>query len=137
MVNAKCAPPLGKFRHLFPQSCMVSTAAPTLLDTVRDAVRSRHYSLRTERAYLLWIRRFVRFHGLRHPRDLGGPEVTAFLSALANESHVAAATQNQALAAVLFLYRVVLEQELPWLDEVVRAKKPRRLPTVLTQSEAR
>jgi integron integrase len=97
----------------------------------------RHYSLRTERAYTLWIRRYLVFHRLRHPRELGGEHVTAFLSSLANVGNVAAATQNQALAALLFLYKDVLGMELPWLDEVVRAKKPRRLPTVMTQEEVR
>ena len=116
---------------------MVSPAEPRLLDAVRDAIRTRHYSLRTERAYVLWIRRYVAFHRRRHPRDLGAEEVTSFLSSLANVGNVAAATQNQALAALLFLYRDVLGVELPWLDSVVRAKKPRRLPTVLTQSEVR
>jgi integron integrase len=116
---------------------MVSTAAPRLLDVVRDAIRTRHYSLRTERAYVQWIHRFVLFHDRRHPRDLGPEHVEAFLSSLANKSNVAAGTQNQALAALLFLYKHVLTLELPWLDNVVRAKKPRRLPTVMTQEEVR
>ena len=116
---------------------MVSPPSPTLLDAVREAVRVRHYSLRTERAYVLWVRRFVLFHGRRHPRHLGAEAVTSFLSSLANVGHVAAATQNQALAAILFLYREVLGMELPWLADVVRAKKPRRLPAVLTQEESR
>jgi integron integrase len=116
---------------------MVSPAVPTLLDAVREAVRVRHYSLRTERAYTLWIRRFVAFHRRRHPREMGAGEVVAFLSSLANVGNVAAATQNQALAAILFLYREVLGLQLPWLAEVVRAKKPRRLPSVLTQHESR
>ena len=114
----------------------VSTGTrPGLLATLRERLRSRHYSLRTERAYVLWVRRFVAFHGHRSPRELGGAEVTAFLSALANSGNVAAATQNQALAAILFLYREVLALDLPWLTEIVRAKKPRRLPTVLTAAE--
>ena len=115
---------------------MISTPPPRLLDAVREQIRLRHYSLRTERTYVDWIRRFIRFHGKRHPRELGAEHVTAFLSALANEGKVAAATQNQALAALLFLYRHVLRIELPWLDDVVRAKRPRRLPTVLTAQEA-
>ena len=97
----------------------------------------RHYSVRTERTYTHWIARYIRFHGRRHPRDLGADEVTTFLSSLANQGHVAAATQNQALAAILFLYREVLHIELPWLAEVVRAKRPKRLPTVLTSAEVR
>ena len=114
-----------------------SSRPPTLLLAVRHAVRVRHYSLRTERAYVQWVRRFIRFHGMRHPRELGGPEVGAFLSSLANARNVAAATQNQALAAILFLYREVLERDLPWLTDIVRAKKPHRLPSVLTQEECR
>ena len=116
---------------------MVSPPPPTLLAAVRESVRMHHYSLRTERAYVLWIRRFIAFHDRRHPRELGAEAVTSFLSSLANVGHVAAATQNQALAAILFLYREVLGMQLPWLTEVVRAKKPRRIPGVLTQDEAR
>jgi integron integrase len=115
----------------------VSPARPGVLATLRDQVRARHYSLRTERAYLMWVRRFLRFHKGRHPREMGGAEVGAFLSSLATVGNVAAATQNQALAALLFLYRHVLEVELPWLAEVIRAKQPRRLPTVLTEEEVR
>ena len=112
-------------------------ASPRLLDQVRDAIRYRHYSLRTERAYCQWILRFVRFHGRRHPRELGASEVTAFLSSLANRGNVAASTQNQALAALLFLYRQVLGIELPWMDDIARAKRPKRLPTVLASHEVR
>ncbi len=108
-----------------------SVAAPRLLDQVRHAIRIRHYSLRTEHAYVHWIRAFVRFHGLRHPAEMGHREVTAFLSDLAVTHDVAAATQQQALSALLFLYRQVLGTELPWLDDVVRPKRPARLPTVL------
>src|SRR5207247_6617622 len=104
---------------------------------LRDRIRMRHYSLRTERTYGHWVKRFIAFHGMRHPREMGAQEITAFLSSLAVDRSVAAATQNQALSAILFLYREVLGVELPWLDEVHRAKKPRRLPTVLTQGEAR
>ncbi|MBZ0248137.1 MAG: integron integrase [Burkholderiales bacterium] len=108
---------------------------PRLLEEVRRVIRARHYSRRTEEAYVQWIRRFVLFHGRRHPREMGAAEVTAFLSSLANEGHVAASTQNQALAAVLFLYRAVLAVELPWLSGITRAKRPRRLPVVLTRQE--
>jgi integron integrase len=111
--------------------------APRLLDRLRESIRVRHYSLRTERAYGQWVARFIRFHGKRHPRELGAAHVTAFLSDLANRGHVAAATQNQALAAILFLYREVLGIQLPWMEEVVRARRPKRLPTVLTAAEAR
>jgi len=106
-----------------------------LLDDVHDAIRVRHYSRRTERAYVGWIRRYVRFHGLRHPAEMGADEVTAFLSDLAVNRRVGASTQNQALSALLFLYKHVLEVDLPWLDGVVRAKRPQRLPAVLTRAE--
>ena len=111
--------------------------SPRLLDQVREAIRVRHYSYRTEQQYLGWVRRFIRFHGRRHPRELGGPEVEAFLTHLAADRKVAAATQSQALAALLFLYKQVLGVELPWLDQVVRSKRPRRLPVVLSRAEVR
>jgi site-specific recombinase XerD len=104
---------------------------------VRDAIRRRHYSLRTEDSYVQWIRRFIYFSGKRHPREMGTAEVTAFLSHLARERNVAASTQNQALSALLFLYREVLQAPLPWLDELERAQRPARLPTVLTREEVR
>ena len=110
---------------------------PRLLDRVRAAVRARHFSPRTEEAYVLWTRRFVRYHGLRHPEGLTADEVTEFLSSLATQGRVAASTQNQALAAVLFLYKEVLGRDLPWLDQIVRAKRPARLPVVLTRDEVR
>ena len=108
---------------------------PRLLVQVRDRIRARHLSFRTEKTYLYWIRRFIRFHKLRHPRELGGPEVEEFLTSLAVDNKVSAATQNQALAGVLFLYRGVLELDLPWLTSVVRAKRPQHLPVVLTRAE--
>lgn len=108
---------------------------PRLLDQVREAIRLRHYSYRTEQQYVAWIRRYILFHGRRHPSELGGDHVEAFLSHLAISRHVASATQAQALAALLFLYRHVLDVELPWLDSVVRAKRPNRLPVVLTRAE--
>ncbi|HEU4585936.1 MAG TPA: phage integrase N-terminal SAM-like domain-containing protein, partial [Gemmatimonadaceae bacterium] len=108
-----------------------------LLASVRAAVRVRHYSPRTEEAYVMWIRRFIRYHGTRHPRELGHGEVASFLSMLAEERHVSAATQNQALSALLFLYREVLGAPLTWVDGVVRAKVPDRLPVVLTRDEVR
>jgi len=109
---------------------------PRLLDQVRDAIRVRHYSYRTEKAYVDWIRRFILFHGKRHPAQMAGKEVADFLSHLARDRQVAAATQGQALAALLFLYKRVLNIDLPWLDNVVRATRPKKLPTVLTQQEA-
>lgn len=113
-----------------------SSPAPRLLDLVRERIRVKHYSLRTEQAYTGWIKRYILFHDKRHPRDMGKVEVEAFLGALAVERNVSAATQTQALSALLFLYRDVLGIELPWLDDLVRAKKPRRLPSVLTRAEA-
>src|SRR3989454_3569569 len=110
---------------------------PRLLDRVREAIRARHYSRRTEKAYVHWIRRFIFFHDKRHPADMGAPEVTRFLSSLAVEGKVAASTQNQALSALLFLYGEVLAVDLPWMDEIVRAKRPQRLPVVLTRDEVR
>ena len=110
---------------------------PRLLDQVRELLRIRHYSIRTEQAYLQWIRRFILFHGKRHPSAMGADEVSAFLSHLAIKRNVAASTQNQALNAILFLYRDVMKVQLPWLDDVQRAKKPQRLPVVLTRDEVR
>jgi integron integrase len=101
----------------------------------RRALRARHDSRRTEASYVAWERRFVLFHGKRHPSEMSGPEVGEFLSSLATERNVSASTQNQALAALLFLYRHVLEVDLPWLEDVVRARRPLRLPTVLTRGE--
>jgi len=125
---------------------MSSVLAPTdptskpkgkLLDQVRDVMRLKHYSLRTERTYCDWIERFIRFHGLRHPEEMAEVEVGEFLTALARDRNVSAATQNQALSALLFLYRQVLQQEIGWLEKVERAKKPARLPVVLTGDEVR
>ncbi|MBS0337829.1 MAG: integron integrase [Proteobacteria bacterium] len=106
-----------------------------LLDQVRDTIRLKHYSLRTEETYVHWIKRFIYFHSKRHPREMGGAEVTAFLNHLVRTRDVAAATQNQALSALLFLYRDVLAEPLAWLDGVERAKRPARVPTVLSVKE--
>src|SRR5438034_10846288 len=110
---------------------------PRLLDRVREAIRVRHYSRRTEKAYVHRIRRFIFFHDKRHPADMGAVEVSAFLTSLAVRDKVAASTQNQARSALLFLYREILGVELPWLDDLVRAKRPQHLPTVLTRDEVR
>lgn len=110
--------------------------APRLLDRVRLAVRARHYSRRTERAYVAWTRRYVLFHGKRHPSEMGGAEIQGFLNHLAVRAKVSASTQNQALCAIVFLYRHVLEQEVEWMDGLVRARKPKHLPVVLTPGEA-
>ena len=119
-----------------PQGRATEAARPRLFDVVREAIRRRHFSYRTEATYLHWINRFIQFSDKRHPRDMGGPEVTAFLNYLARDRAVAASTQNQALAALLFLYREVLAQPLPWLDGLEHAKRPIHRPTVLTVDEA-
>jgi integron integrase len=108
-----------------------------LLDQVRVAIRTRHYSQHTEQTYLHWIKRFILFHGKRHPREMGATEIEAFLSDLAIHRKVAASTQNLALSAILFLYRDVLGMDLPWLDGITRAKKPQRRPVVLSRKEVR
>ena len=106
-----------------------------LLDQLREMIRYRHYSLRTEEAYVYWVRQFIHWHGLRHPAELSGVEVQAFLSHLANERKVAASTHRQALSALLFLYKDVLGQSLPWMDDVGRPVPKRRVPVVLTTAE--
>lgn len=114
---------------------MQKEQSPTLLGRVREAIRYKHYSLRTEKAYVDWVRRFVVFHGRRHPREMGAVEVRGFLAHLATDLQVAASTHRQALSALLFLYKDVLGIELPWLAELERPKKPKRMPTVLSRLE--
>lgn len=122
-------------QHTAQQDTEPASAKPRLLDQMRALIRVKHYSLRTEKTYLYWVKFFIRWSGMRHPTDMGAPEIEAFLSMLANERNVAASTQNQALAALLFLYRDLLDIDLPWLDGITRAKKPARLPVVLSTSE--
>jgi integron integrase len=110
---------------------------PRLLDQLRTAIRTRHYSIRTEEAYVAWVRRFILFHNKRHPSAMGAEEVNGFLSSLAVDGHVSASTQSQALSAILFLYRHVLDEKLPWINDIIKAKKPRKLPVVLTRDEVR
>jgi integron integrase len=110
-------------------------AKPKLLDVVRARIRAKHYSYRTEEQYVDWIRRFILFSGKRHPAEMSAPEVAGFLTHLAVARRVSASTQNQALAAILFLYRHVLEIDLPWLDNVVRARPPQHVPIVLSRRE--
>jgi integron integrase len=110
---------------------------PKLLDRVCAAIRARHYSRRTEEAYVMWIRRYILFHGKRHPSSMGAEEVNAFLTSLAVDERVGASTQNQALSALIFLYRVVLEDPLPWLTDVIRAGRTERIPVVMTIDEVR
>ncbi len=108
-----------------------------LLDQVRAEIRTLHYSIRTEAAYVLWTKQFILFHGKKHPLEMGEAEVKEFLTYLAVERNVAASTQNQALSALLFLYKVVLERPLEWVGDAVRAKRPERLPVVFTREEVR
>jgi len=109
--------------------------APKLLERVREAIRVRHYSIRTEQTYVDWVRRYILFHGKRHPSEMGGAEVAAFLTHLATERKVASSTQNQALNALVFLYGQVLERDLGMMDGIVRAKTPETRPVVLTKKE--
>ena len=118
-------------------SSLSSAPKPKLLDRVRDAIRTRHYSYRTEKAYVHWIKRFIFFHNKRHPIEMGEPEVARFLSSLASDGHVSASTQNQAFNALLFLYKEVLGKKIGLIDGVVRAKSPQRLPVVLTKEEVK
>jgi integrase len=111
------------------------SARPRLLDQVRERIRVLHYSMSTEKTYIHWILAFIRFHGRRHPAKMGAAEVESYLSHLATAREVAAGTQNQAMHAILFLYKQVLGVDLPWLDGITRAKPSKRLPTVLTQAE--
>jgi len=115
----------------------MASLPPRLLDQLRERLRVRHYSYRTELQYVGWVRRYIRFQGMRHPADMGGTEVEAFLTHLAVGEKVASSTQSQALAALLFLYREVIGHELPWMQNVVRARKPRRLPVVLSREQVR
>jgi len=122
---------------LIPPPAPSSPQSPKLLDQVRNKIRFKHYSLRTEQAYVDWIRRFILFHRKRHPVEMGGPEVEAFLTHLAVVGKVAASTQNQARSALLFLYKEVLNQALPWMEDITPAQRPQRLPVVLTVTEVK
>ena len=117
------------------QTNTTSAQPKKLLDQVRDKIRFKHYSLSTEKTYIAWIKQFILYHHKRHPVEMGSLEVEAFLTYLATQRHVSSSTQNQALSAILFLYREVLAVNLPWLDNFERSKKPRRLPVVLTMTE--
>jgi integron integrase len=119
------------------QSLELRRPQPRLLDLVRVAIRTKHYSLRTEEAYVGWIRRFILFHGKRHPKEMGEKEINIFLSSLALRDGVSASTQNQALSALLFLYRNILEVPFPTLENLVRAKRAKRLPVVMTRAEVK
>jgi integron integrase len=126
-------PPRGPW----PAPPGAAAGPPRLLDRMREAIRARHYSLRTEESYVAWARRFILFHRKRHPAEMGEREINAFLTHLAVDGRVTASTQNQALSALLFLYRHVLELPFPTLENVVRAKRPAHLPVVMTRAETR
>jgi integron integrase len=121
---------------VFPSNARVASS-PKLLDRVRWLLRTKHYSIRTEQAYVDWIRRFILFHGKRHPDEMGEREISDFLSHLAVEKNVSASTQNQAFSALLFLYQQVLDRKLQFIDDVQRVKRPAKLPVVFTPAEAR
>lgn len=116
---------------------VTSQPPPKLLDQLRASIRYRHYSLRTEQAYVHWVKRFIFFHIKRHPKNMGGLEVEAFLTYLAYVGKVAVSTHQQALSALLFLYREVLKQDLPWMSDMGLPKTPKRIPVVLTETEVR
>src|SRR5450756_1647100 len=115
----------------------MSAGQPKLMDRLREALRSRHYSRRTEQAYCHWVKRFIFFHGVRHPAEMAEPEINAFLTHLAVDEQVSASTQNQVLSALLFLYRHVLGRKIGELGDVIRARRPRHLPVVLTRHEVK
>lgn len=143
MLEAHPSAPVGTTGQVLPAAPRVQAVTspadaaprPRLLDRVRQAVRTRHYSPRTEAAYVAWIKRYIFFHGKRHPDQMGTVEITQFLTSLATRRHVSASTQNQAFSALLFLYREVLGRELSGLGDMVRAKPPVRLPLVLARDE--
>lgn len=127
----------GNTARIVAINSTTATQKPKLLDQVRQAIRIRHYSPRTEETYVHWIKRFIFFHNKRHPAEMAEAEIAQFLSSLATDSHVSAATQNQALNALLFLYHEVLDKKIGYVDGVIRAKKTRRLPVVLTKEEVK
>ena len=124
-------------RENTPRSRVVSSGKPKLLNQLREALRSRHYSSRTEKTYVQWVKRFIYFHNVRHPSEMAEPEINALLAHLAVKEKVSASTQNQALSALLFLYRYVIGREVGDLGEVIRARKPKRLPVVMTHEEVK
>ena len=127
----------NRFERSTAGDASATPAKPKLLDQVRQAIRTRHYSHMTEKAYVGWIKRFIFFHNKRHPAEMGEAEIGRFLSSLATESHVSASTQNQALNALLFLYQEILRLKIGYIDGVIRAQRPKRLPVVLTKDEVR
>jgi len=137
MQDASLATHSGKIADGKSARLSVGDTKPKLLDQLREALRARHYSRRTEQTYCLWVKRFIFFHNVRHPTEMAEPEINAFLTHLAVKEKVSASTQNQALCALLFLYRHVLGREIGDLGEVIRARKPKRLPVVMTREEVK
>lgn len=138
MESAKVSPlNRNRFERSSAGGAPATNSKPKLLDQVRQAIRTRHYSYRTEKAYVHWIKRYIFFHNKRHPIEMGEAEIARFLSSLASDSHVSASTQNQALNALLFVYREVLNKDVGYVNGVIRAKRPHRLPVVLTRQEVR
>ena len=129
------APQAGRVRAPSPAPELPALKSKRLLDQVRERIRYLHYSRHTELAYVYWSKAFIRFHGLRHPADMGRGEIEAFLRWLASERKVAASTHTQALSALLFLYAKVLGQDLPWLEDIGRPRVQRRLPVILSKDE--
>lgn len=122
--------------HVVP-SAPTEDKKPKLLDQLREAMRSRHYSRSTESTYVQWVKRFIFFHNVRHPKDMAEPEVNAFLTHLAVKEHVSASTQNQALCAIVFLYKYVLDRKIGDIGEVIRARQSRHVPVVMTREEVK
>jgi len=137
MPEANSAPILSNPVSRYPRISPEPAQKPKLLDRLREALRSRHYSRRTEQTYCHWVKRFIFFHNMRHPAEMGEPEINAYLTHLAVKEKVSASTQNQALSALLFLYRHVLDRKVGDLGEVIRARKPRHVPVVMTREETR
>lgn len=137
MQNARAVTHVRNVSGVSQGRSLVIDLKPKLLDQVRQAIRARHYSQRTEEAYVAWIKRFIFFHKVRHPQEMAEPEINAFLSHLAVKEQVSASTQNQALSALLFLYRHVLGREVVDLGQILRARKPSRLPVVMTREEVK
>jgi site-specific recombinase XerD len=137
MPEADSAPFHSNPTGRYPQAAPESAQKPKLLDRLREALRARHYSRRTEQTYCHWVKRFIFFHEKRHPSEMAEPEINAYLTHLAVKEKVSASTQNQALSALLFLYRHVLGREIGDLGEVIRARKSRHIPVVMTREEVK
>ena len=137
MPEANSAPALSNQVRQYPTHASGLTQKPKLLDRLHEALRSRHYSRRTEQTYCHWVKRFIYFHNIRHPAEMGETGINAFLTHLAIKERVSASTQTQALSAIIFLYRHVFQREIGELKGLIRARKPRHLPVVMTKDEVR